>query len=299
MARNVYNNDMVAHVWAQQQQQSGRSSNGQFYFEGATIYSYGSHFPIARFVEHKGARAVLFTTQSRSVTTSAHCGRARSALHGLGLPVFSVDGVLSNDHKVRREQFSANVEALAIAAVRKRASNAQWAMQTATDAAHVANTYAEFYGLRWRVKVPTFSAEFIEATKAKAAADVKRKAEATRKKTEADLKAWAQTVAEWRAGALARLPWQADRLPTMLRINGDVIQTSRGAEFPVEHGKRAFAFIARCKTQGTEWRTNGHKIPLGNFKIDMIQPSGDVIAGCHQVPWIEIEACARALGLEA
>lgn len=83
--RKVFLNSQVAHVWAQQSQSFGKSSNGNFYFEGATIYSYGAHFPIASFtdIEVDGRRIVLMTSKGCSVTTSGHVADVRSALRGL------------------------------------------------------------------------------------------------------------------------------------------------------------------------------------------------------------------------
>jgi hypothetical protein len=89
--KRVFANGMVAHVWAQQSQQEGRSANGNFYFDGPTIYSYGSHFPIASFVNDvRGERVVLFTTESYSNTTAGHKSDVRQALRGLGVQVFEV-----------------------------------------------------------------------------------------------------------------------------------------------------------------------------------------------------------------
>ena len=58
----------------------GPQSGNNFYFDGDTIYSYGSHFPIARHVETKRGRAVLFTTRDYSVTTSGHKWTVLAAL---------------------------------------------------------------------------------------------------------------------------------------------------------------------------------------------------------------------------
>ena len=65
-------------------QDFGRSNNGNLYFEGPTIFSYGSHFAIAIFTDFRvGAkRVVLFTEGSYRVTTSGHCSDARHALQG-------------------------------------------------------------------------------------------------------------------------------------------------------------------------------------------------------------------------
>lgn len=79
--RKVFENSMVAHVWAQQSQSEGRSGNGNFYFRDSTIYSYGAHFPIARFSADKSV--VWFTRRAYSVTTSMHIRYVENAIRGL------------------------------------------------------------------------------------------------------------------------------------------------------------------------------------------------------------------------
>jgi len=64
--RTVYPADMVAHLWAHKSQDYARNPGHNFYFHGDTIYSYGSHFPVARHVTRRGRSAVLFTTRSYS-----------------------------------------------------------------------------------------------------------------------------------------------------------------------------------------------------------------------------------------
>lgn len=78
MTATVFSNDMVAHVWAQQRQYSGRSNNGNFYFEGPTIYSYGGHFPAGVFAKDG---TVFVTTDGYSVTTNGkHMPAVRAAV---------------------------------------------------------------------------------------------------------------------------------------------------------------------------------------------------------------------------
>lgn len=107
----------------------------------------------------------------------------------------------------------------------------------------------------------------------------------------------ADKVGAWRAGKPVQWGWNEAPDETMLRIKGDTVQTSRGAEFPVAHAKRAFQVVRKCREAATEWHTNGHSIPLGNFKIDAIAIDGTVTAGCHVVAWSEIENAARELGI--
>jgi hypothetical protein len=78
----------TAHVWAQQDAETweGRSGDGRIRFDGPTIYSYGSHFPIAHFTnaKHDGRTVVLFNSDSYSVSTGKHKSIVRGALSGLG-----------------------------------------------------------------------------------------------------------------------------------------------------------------------------------------------------------------------
>lgn len=77
--KTVFSNaDSVIHLWAQQTQDEGRSSN--VYFEGATIYSYGTHYPLGLFITNKkGEKAVIINTSGYSVTTTKHIYRAKYA----------------------------------------------------------------------------------------------------------------------------------------------------------------------------------------------------------------------------
>lgn len=74
--RHVFPTEEVPHLWMHQSQESatnpkGRhASHGNLYFEKETIYSYGSHFPIAMHVTEGKKKAILFTTNSYSNTTA-------------------------------------------------------------------------------------------------------------------------------------------------------------------------------------------------------------------------------------
>lgn len=78
----VFSNDMVAHVWAQQRQQSGRSHNGNFYFEGRTLYSYGTHYPVGIFAA-VGGPVFLNSSKSSITTEGKHKDPAHHAVRHL------------------------------------------------------------------------------------------------------------------------------------------------------------------------------------------------------------------------
>jgi len=80
--KQVFKPEELAHVWLRQSQNQGRTAGtGNFYFNGDTIYSYGSHFPIARlFDAPNGELVILMTTRSYSMSTSGHIGCVQRAL---------------------------------------------------------------------------------------------------------------------------------------------------------------------------------------------------------------------------
>jgi hypothetical protein len=72
--RKVFPRETVAHLWAHKAQDSARDPSGNFYFTGASLYSYGSHFIIAH---HMGdewgpelAGRVLWNEAGYSKTTA-------------------------------------------------------------------------------------------------------------------------------------------------------------------------------------------------------------------------------------
>ena len=71
--RKVWPRDQVAHLWANRSQDEAREPSGNFYFTGPSIFSYGSHFLIARFVDMGDGRTLLLERAGGySPTTSKH-----------------------------------------------------------------------------------------------------------------------------------------------------------------------------------------------------------------------------------
>lgn len=77
MTRTVFDNHGVAHIWAQANQDSGRSNNGQFFFEGRALYSYGTHFLVGYIMPDGVA---LLNSDSYSISTARHQRLAAGAV---------------------------------------------------------------------------------------------------------------------------------------------------------------------------------------------------------------------------
>lgn len=67
--KTILSPGMVAHVWAAQSQATGKTSHGNFYFRGASLYSYGSHY-VCGLIMPDGA--ALVNSDKHSKTTSKH-----------------------------------------------------------------------------------------------------------------------------------------------------------------------------------------------------------------------------------
>ena len=71
MTRTVFDNYQTAHVWAAQTQYEGRSNNGNLWFEGRAIFSYGRHYCAGYALpDCDGGIVYLTNADSSSITTN-------------------------------------------------------------------------------------------------------------------------------------------------------------------------------------------------------------------------------------
>jgi hypothetical protein len=288
--RKVFDNRQCCHVWAQQTQPEGRAPS--IFFDGATIYSYGRHFPMARFIEGRdGARAVLFTTCNYSVTTSRHKSYARNAIPS-GVPVFHVPDVNARPSDIRESYKARASRAMEEAARARKPDNVARAVNQARAIVAEANDYAKFTGQRWRLKEPQLSPEQIAAYRERLARlDAREKAKRVRIKA-ANAAALAEQLAEWRAGGSRHMSGLDF---TALRVHGDEIQTSRGARVPLSVAPMVWE-MATTARDNQEGRGFDPPPRLGEFTLDAVTADGTIHAGCHVIGYDELSLIAAQLG---
>ncbi len=297
--REVHSVDMVAHLWAHQSQDSARNGGrDNFFFRGDTIYSYGTHFPIAKHVKNKrGEFAVLFTTATYSVTTMGHCNVVRGAIRGQ--TVFNVSYLTDPDHTANMADYGKRIVDAALAAAKARSSK-EFKLRELEALVAEANAYSAFFGQRKRFTIPS---DFdLAAAKEMAAEWTRKQAEQKRKDSAKRAAALAQRQADaliaaqrWIAGENVQRWELAHAEGTFLRLSPsdpETVETSRGAEFPLAHAKR----ILPAVRSGVPYAHNGHTIHAGAFRIDAIDADGNVRAGCHYVTRAEVERFAATLG---
>lgn len=271
------NNKEVAHLWANRSRE--RASGSHFYFEGDTIYSYGSHFPIAR--HHKGV--ALFTNGTRSNTTARHISITRQAASHL--TKFHVEDPTKNPGRADVLSYAERVKDLSMRTARARnPDNHLNFLQSVVDEG---NAFCTRFGFKTRFSMPSN----LDELKAKAAASAERE-RAARAKAKAKLEAdQAETITRWIAGEAVQISWNISRV--YLRNRDGIIETSKGAKVALDAALQAYRFARINRIKG--WRRNGDTFKVGDYQLDSVNEQG-IIAGCHRIDWEEIERFATTQG---
>jgi len=271
------NNKQVAHLWANKSRKS--ASGSHFYFEGDTIYSYGSHFPIARHYDG----VVLFTTQGYSSTTACHKSIVREACSHL--EVFHVDDVTKDPSKADLKSYKASISLCALKAAKAR--NPEFLLESLQSIVNQANAFCEHFGFSTRFTMPSN----LDDLKAKAAAQSVKDRAAKAARLEKIEKDNTETVRQWLSGASVSIPCSIQGVYLRYReIDGPKMETSKGAIVLLSEAKKAFRFVMLKRENG--WHRNGEQFPIGEFHLDAVNEQG-VVAGCHRVAWGEIERFAK------
>jgi hypothetical protein len=299
--KTEFSNGEIPHLWMHKIQSSARNQQGTLFFEGLAIYSYGTHFPIAMHVTNaKGKAAVLYNSGSHSVTTSQHQHMVRSAIPD-SVPVFTVAlpwySVRSSTHRDNLKWYQAKITEYVEKAARARLPHSrEWNLSYAVKTLDEMKAYGKFFG----VKVPKVKVHNLvdldslrsELAK-KRAAEAKTEREAAKQRELEAIEAAKETIAQFRAGN-PRVGYLYG-VPVMLRLNGEEVETSRGARVPVAHAKRALQFIRTIRKRGKAWESNGHTFHVGHYRISKVAADGTLTAGCHVISSEEIDKFAPVL----
>lgn len=332
MKKVFSNSAQTLHVWAQQTQSEGRCSN--VFFEGATVYSYGRHYPLATIATNKkGDEAAIINASGYSVTTQKHIREAWEAVnHYTRFLVYDTEamGAIAGCSTQRNlEHITTGLSDAIIRAIncyhsrlrgdlikRKPETLQKWKDATLSEC----NNYIqllEWFGVKMTKDAKKALAQLSglspieakEAAKKAAALEAKKRAKAEAERNKQNLIVINEAITHWLAGKdffelntkngmthYCR-DWVYRHEQALLRIKGDDIETSKGASFPVKHAILAFNIIQNVMSSEKQWVKNGKTIHLGNFQIDKIEPDGTVIAGCHTVQYSEIKRIAAQLNL--
>jgi hypothetical protein len=261
------NNSQLAHVWAQQEKVSGKASN--MFFEGKSIFSYGHHFEIARFINDS---VVLFTTQGYSNSTAKHKNHVLNAIrHKQVICVPYVDA----QHKKNIEYFESEAAALAKAAKNAK-KNGDLHLSNLSRLCDGHRDYIKLFKLKFKaLSVSDFiNEDDLKVIEKKSLEYIEKEKQRHAKEAE---KHW-QKLNLWIDGADVDT-FGFYTLPVRLRIKDDYIETSHGAKVSLEDAKKFWYDYLRQNIKA------GYRV--GDFTIDSIELDTFKI-GCHEIPHKEV-----------
>ncbi len=293
MRIRLKNSGEVFHVWAQQNQFEGRAAN--VFFRDRSIFSYGEHFEMARFVT---SEIVLFTTRSYSQTTAKHMSGVRRAIsHKTAFAVPSFEDHNKNGlylvQKVKNQ----------IEKLQRSRTHIVWLngeIQLAINAAH---EYLKAFKKEIKIEIrkeisglDAYHNKHItpELLKSKIDKENEYKAKEGERQKARDIRAAehrrimfleeSERLALWQEGKYSgSFSYNA---PTLLRIKGQEIETTKGASVPLIEARKFWNTLGR--------KENVIGMRLGHYTVDGLEGS-TLTVGCHKIPLREVYRMAKAL----
>lgn len=323
----------LAHVWAGQKQENGRSSSGNMFFEGPSIYSYGRHFEIARWYGKGPGAVVLFNSASYSNSTCKHQNHTARAINHAR--VFRVPSM--TDHGANVCAYLAKVEearAAALRAVKYGPMHKAAAERAAKEAAQYVDAFKKHVPAKLRDEVKR-TLKLVQQGKLFTAAEMARIAASDERRRDADEKArvrreeqrvnWEKTRAE-RAAYEASPAYLIDKAhneaaqeelerTAPLKLDawarGEVVDKSAWAYYWNDLPTRLRLDDGRVLTsrgaQITErkarelWAALVRGVDVAGVELDHYTVTSwdgaRLIVGCHDIERAELERMAAALGL--
>jgi len=274
------NSSDIAHLFANQSQDEARTSNSNFYFKGNTIYSYGTHFAIAKHIEVNGLRALLFTLRGYSNTTSKHINYVAQATSHLNV-IYCCDPSYSHDANFLYWQNECKETCLKLTKAKKPEIYLN----------HLAyiNNQVKIYADYFSIDIPKGLLEFLSIGNKEEYIALQAKMSEIRiieeKRKNKELKArHKKELAKWQNFEISRLYNKTD--VDYLRIKDDVIQTTQAVNIPLLVGKKFYESIVNNTLlvgqhiQGFEVISIDKKfIKIGchNFQISYLKSFGEKI----------------------
>lgn len=274
----------VAHLWASQAQQSARNS-GNFYYNGLTIYSYGSHFPIAQ-IWDKDNNIVFFTSHSYSSTTVRHKNAVSYAINHK--KVFTVSDVDLNSKYDQKERHDKNknyylntIEDLIKKQKKARKYNYMPEIESKL------NEFREYINLfKLAGKLMKAEKELLTInvnTLFSGCNFTELRAKKEKQKTDKQIKEAKKWLFAWTGGL--KLKYKEDKVYLRYNKLTDEIETSKGAKVPARESKILYDRIQAGKDiKGMQ---------IGYYTV--ISINGVLKIGCHEIERDEINRLAKLM----
>lgn len=306
------NNSQLAHLWAQQTKSRGKTSNGNFSFEGPSLFSYTTE--IARFVDRIGLdgsieKVVIHTTRSYSVTTT---GKHKFWQAIRQYRSFGIDDHLRNvsndwnEIKVLILQSMNSALEAKINRLKREKTYIQSSLESIGDNVSAIINFIDFNfedkdtkveGVLDYATLINLHAERDKTLFESFGVDTTKAFERERKHNEsAHSRAGNRAYNRIHRSACSLEDWIIGKesltsgfyhLPVKLRIRENNIETSHGANVPLDQAIMFYEKIRNIVKLPYD-SIDLSKTPIGDFTADKIE-NNIAFIGCHQIPLDEME----------
>ena len=267
--KKVVSSHDVAHLFNAQSQSTATTPTRNFYFSGKSIYSYGSHFCIAKFVDYN---TLLFTERGYSNTTAKHISITASATSNRDKIYCPYP---DRSHEANFDYWTYTAENIAQSLLKARKPSKY--ISELNSVQYRAERYATYFG----IEIPARLKSVLDVTSKdqymQHASNVIEfeKQERLRKERE-NAKQHAKELKEWRAFKRSSIYGRNEY--DYLRISGTDFETSQRVKIPVSIGLRLYEKIRTLKAGE----------PFLSYYVQEIT-STFIQIGCHKITFKEID----------
>jgi len=256
------------------------------YSENEKLFSYGSHFQMARKLEVKGQKVIFVTNHTASNTTARQMSYLLSAIP-YDWKVFYVDNMYN--HKANIKSWFNEIEFYQDKYSRAKSRKIEYKREIEGLVATIVE-YKALFNVKYRFNkaeqqiIDNLDIETLGELLADRSNRIRKNERAkVKRQTKKALKDAQTELIDWLEGSIDRLRKQPYNTPIYLRVNKktDTVDTSEGISVPKRECKVLFDRISKGKD-------------VTGFKLDelytVINLRDDVLTvGCHKIPMSEVK----------
>ena len=289
--KKLKTNSEVAHAFAYKTYESAGTNN--FYFTpdqqgNLTIYSYGTHFPIAKFAkDRKGYEVLLFTMSGYSNSTAKHVYLVKNATSHI--PKVYMPSITMNEVEVRNYFIRELVDI--VKHLSKARKCGHWLSELEMIKLKVSKYY-DFLGktipssILELVNMPEDNEEmkaYLVKSKIKEDESLIRRIENQKKASEIRAEQFKKDIIKWHSFNINSLKNITDF--SYLRLNQvtETVETSQGVKIPANNAYQFYTTVMNAKESGKIKGLLCNKYLLSY--VDDIY----IRVGCHKITFIEID----------
>jgi hypothetical protein len=279
------NSKQVIHLWANQSQEEARSGN--CYFKGTKIWSYGSHYLLGEIVSYKGKKVAVINRNESSQTTNRQRWIAFWAVSHLN-KIQSSDGTvktgLIEEQELLINELMSQFGKIKPHYNKYHVENVEEFNKLCLELGHKELVLSVDGELQEILK------EHLKYRNGRNEVLLGQREEKRIAKQKAQELVYQQALKDWENGGplnryFRHILGGLDRI----RVKGNIVETTGGAEVPLSHALRLLAKIkAKQEKQGDK---------VGGFTLTSVE-DGIVQIGCHKILLSHAEEVLSDKGLK-